>query len=114
MQPEPRRWPGFDKCVETQLRLDVYIRPWPPGWSFLRRIYTSRGSERVDPIGLGGGGGGWGHILPTSFCGGVPKRLRICGKGFLFFFHLNCNRKTLLQPGGGMLHCHSNAEKSFF
>ena len=47
MQQQPRRWPGFDKCVETKLRLDVYIRPWPPGWSFLRRIYTSRGSERV-------------------------------------------------------------------
>ena len=26
----------------------MYIRPWPPGWSFLRRIYTSRGSERVN------------------------------------------------------------------
>ena len=24
------------------------IRPWPPGWSFLRRMYTSRGSERVN------------------------------------------------------------------
>ena len=47
MQQQPRRWPGFDKCVETKLRWDVYIRPWPPGWSFLRRIYTSRGSERV-------------------------------------------------------------------
>ena len=39
--------PSFDKCVETKLRWDVYIRPWPPGWSFWRRIYTSRGSERV-------------------------------------------------------------------
>ena len=48
MQQQPRRWPGFDKCVKTKLRLDVYIRPWPPGWSFLRRIYTSRGSERVN------------------------------------------------------------------
>ena len=47
MQQQQRRWPGFDKCVETKLRLDVYIRPWPPAWSFLRRIYTSRGSERV-------------------------------------------------------------------
>ena len=47
MQQQPRRWPGFDKSVKTKLRLDVYIRPWPPGWSFLRRIYTSRGSERV-------------------------------------------------------------------
>ena len=49
MQQQPRWWPGFDRCVETRLRLDVYIRPWPPGWSFLRRIYTctSRGSERV-------------------------------------------------------------------
>ena len=47
MQQRPRRWPGFDKRVETKLRWDVYIRPWPPGWSFLRRIYTSRGSERV-------------------------------------------------------------------
>ena len=47
MQQQPRRWPGFDKCVETKLRWDVYIRPWPPGWSFWRRIYTSRGSERV-------------------------------------------------------------------
>ena len=47
MQQQPRRWPGFDKCVETKLRWDVYIRPWPPGWSFLRRTYTSRGSERV-------------------------------------------------------------------
>ena len=28
----PRRWLGFDKCGETKLRLDVYIRPWPPGW----------------------------------------------------------------------------------
>ena len=45
MQQQPRRWPGFDKCVETKLRWDVYIRPWPPGWSFWRRIYTSRGSE---------------------------------------------------------------------
>ena len=56
MQQQPRRWPGFDKCVETKLRWDVYIRPWPPGWSFLRRIYTSRGSERVNcparPYGL--------------------------------------------------------------
>ena len=43
-----RRWPGFDKGTETKLRLDVYTRPWPPGWSFLRRIYTSRGSERVN------------------------------------------------------------------
>ena len=50
MQQRPRRWPGFDKRVETKLRLDVYIRPWPPGWSFLRRIYTSRGSERVNPL----------------------------------------------------------------
>ena len=54
MQQQPRRWPGFDKCVETKLRWDVYIRPWPPGWSFWRRIYTSRGSERVkwliDPL----------------------------------------------------------------
>ena len=49
MQQQPRRWPGFDKCVETKLRWDVYIRPWPPGWSFRRRIYTSRGSERVKP-----------------------------------------------------------------
>ena len=48
MQQQPRRWPGFDKCVETKLRWDVYIRPWPPGWSFWRRIYTSRGSERVN------------------------------------------------------------------
>ena len=47
MQQQPHRWPGFDKCVETKLRWDVYIRPWPPGWSFWRRIYTSRGSERV-------------------------------------------------------------------
>ena len=47
MQQQPRQWPGFAKCVETKLRLDVYIRPWPPGWSFLRRIYTSRGSQRV-------------------------------------------------------------------
>ena len=47
MQQQPRRWPGFDKCVETKFRWDVYIRPWPPGWSFWRRIYTSRGSERV-------------------------------------------------------------------
>ena len=47
MQQKPRRWRGFDKCVETKLRWDVYIRPWPPGWSFWRRIYTSRGSERV-------------------------------------------------------------------
>ena len=48
MQQQRRRWPGFDKCVKTKLRLDVYIRPWPPGWSFLRCIYTSRGSERVN------------------------------------------------------------------
>ena len=47
MQQQPRQWPGFDKCVKTKLRLDVYIRPWPPGRSFLRRVYTSRGSERV-------------------------------------------------------------------
>ena len=46
MQQQPHRWPGFDKCVETKLRLDVYIRPWLPAWSFLRRIHTSRGSER--------------------------------------------------------------------
>ena len=26
MQQQPRRWPGFDKCVETKLRWDVYIR----------------------------------------------------------------------------------------
>ena len=32
MQQQARRWPGFDKCVETKLRWDVYIRPWPPGW----------------------------------------------------------------------------------
>ena len=51
MQQQPRRWPGFDKCVETNLRLDVYIHPWPPGWSFLRRICTSRGSERVNTVG---------------------------------------------------------------
>ena len=25
MQQQPRRWPGFDICVETKLRLDVYI-----------------------------------------------------------------------------------------
>ena len=25
MQQQPRRWPGLDKCVETKLRLDVYI-----------------------------------------------------------------------------------------
>ena len=49
MQQQPHRWPGFDKCVKTKLRLDVYIRPWPPGWSFLRRIYTSRGSKLVNP-----------------------------------------------------------------
>ena len=53
MQQQPHRWPGFDKCVETKLRLDVYIRPWPPAWSFLRRIYTSRGSEGVN----------WANIL---------------------------------------------------
>ena len=47
MQQQPHRGPGFDKCVETKLRLDLYIRPWPPAWSFLRRIYASRGSERV-------------------------------------------------------------------
>ena len=47
MQQQPRRWPGFDKCAKKKLRLDVHIPPWPPGWSFLRRIYTSRGSERV-------------------------------------------------------------------
>ena len=50
MQQQPHRWPGSDKCVETKLRWDVYIRPWPPGWSFLRRIYTSRGSERVKEV----------------------------------------------------------------
>ena len=50
MQQQPRWWPGFDKCVETKLRWDVYIRSWPPGWSFLRRIYTSRGSERVNLV----------------------------------------------------------------
>ena len=49
MQQQPRRWPAFDKCVKTKLRLDVYIRPRPPGWLFLRRIYTSRGSGRVKP-----------------------------------------------------------------
>ena len=32
MQQQPRRWPGLDKCVDTKLRWDVYIRPWPPGW----------------------------------------------------------------------------------
>ena len=47
MQQQPHRWLGFDKWVETKLRLDVYIRPWPPAWSYLRRIYTSCGSERV-------------------------------------------------------------------
>ena len=47
MQQQPRQRPGFDKCVETKLRMDIFIRPWLPGWSFLRRIYTSRGSERV-------------------------------------------------------------------
>ena len=52
MQQQPPRWPGFDKCVETKLRWDVYIRPWPPGWSFWRRIYTSRGSERVKDLWL--------------------------------------------------------------
>ena len=41
MQQQPRRWLGFDKCVETKLMLDVFIRPWPPGWSFLRRIYVA-------------------------------------------------------------------------
>ena len=56
MQQQPHRWPGFDKCIETKLRLDVYIRPWPPAWSFLRRIYTSRGSERVN-----------GHIAQPEF-----------------------------------------------
>ena len=50
MQQQRSRWPGFDKSVETKLRWDVYIRPWPPGWSFWRRIYTSRGSERVKKI----------------------------------------------------------------
>ena len=50
MQQQPRRWPGFDKCAKRKLRLDVYIRPWPPGWSFLRRIYTSRCSERGNKI----------------------------------------------------------------
>ena len=39
---------GLWQMPKTKLRLDVYIRPWPPGWSFLRRIYTSRGSERVN------------------------------------------------------------------
>ena len=39
MQQQPHRWPGFDKSAETKLRLDVYIRPWPPAWLFLRRIY---------------------------------------------------------------------------
>ena len=33
---------------KNEIWLDVYLRPWPPGWSFLRRIYTSRGSERVN------------------------------------------------------------------
>ena len=47
MPQQPPQWPGFEKCVETKLRLDVYIRLWTPGWSFLRRIYTSRVSERV-------------------------------------------------------------------
>ena len=28
----------------------IYIRPWPPAWSFLRRICTSRGSERVKAL----------------------------------------------------------------
>ena len=37
LQEQPHRWPGFDKCVETKLSLDVYIRPWPPAWPFLRR-----------------------------------------------------------------------------
>ena len=52
MQQQPRRWPGFEKCVETKLRWDVYIRSWPPGWLFLRRIFTSRGSERVKSVGI--------------------------------------------------------------
>ena len=30
MQQQPHRWQGFDKCEETKLRLDEYIRPWPP------------------------------------------------------------------------------------
>ena len=38
MRKQPRRWPGFDKCVETKLRLDVFTRPWPPGW-FLCNVY---------------------------------------------------------------------------
>ena len=38
----------FKKKKKKKLRWDVYIRPWPPGWSFWRRIYTSRGSERVN------------------------------------------------------------------
>ena len=36
MQQQPYRCPGFDKSGETKLRLDVYIRPWPAAWSFLR------------------------------------------------------------------------------
>ena len=50
MQQQPRRWPSFDKWVETKLKVDVYIRAWPPGRSFLRRIYTSRGSDRVNAV----------------------------------------------------------------
>ena len=50
VQQQPHRRPGFDKCVEMKLRLDIYIRPWSPAWSFLRHIYTSRGSERVNAM----------------------------------------------------------------
>ena len=44
-QQQPRR--VFTNVQKRNWGLNVYICPWPPGWSFLRRIYTSRGSERV-------------------------------------------------------------------
>ena len=50
MQQQPHRWPGFDKCVETKLKLDVYTTLATGMVVFATYIYTwytSRGSERV-------------------------------------------------------------------
>ena len=84
MQQQPRRWPGFDKCVEAKLRWDVYIRPWPPGWSFWRRIYTSRGSERVKALAA------FTTSSQSYFCGDFLFIVNVLFVFFLFLFTGHC------------------------
>ena len=103
MQQQPRRWPDYDKSEETKLRQDVYIRPWPPGWSFWRRIYTSRGSEQVkERIQqlfrlIGFSDCSFSQLMLPSVSGGLGQTVERLVSDLVFNYHRHARGHVIIQ-----------------